>query len=104
MRGNLKTRLRMVLILGGALAFCAPVWSDAGIPGGVSKTERTCYCDCDAQAGSPMCTHMCDLAKYEDRSWATSCHKKQDSEPDGPSATTPGVRSRKDNRIQEARK
>jgi hypothetical protein len=100
---NLWTRLRMVMMMAGALAFCAPVWSDVPILGNASNAERMCYCDCDAEAGSTMCTHMCNLAKYEDRSWATSCHKKPDSERDDPSGT-PGARSRKDNHVQEARK
>lgn len=46
---------------------------------------------------------MCELAKYENRSWATSCHKKADDEPEQPSLK-PGARSTKDNGIQEARR
>jgi hypothetical protein len=93
----------MVLMVAGALAFCGPAWSDARISGGTSKSERMCYCDCDAKAGSPMCTHMCELAKYENRSWATSCHKKAESEPAQPSSA-PGAHSTKDNGEQQARR
>ena len=103
MQTNLGTRLRMAVAVAAALAFCAPVWSDVRIGGGASSTERMCYCDCDAKAGSTMCTHMCDLAKYENRSWATSCHKKAESEPAQPSSA-PGAHSTKDNGVQQARR
>jgi hypothetical protein len=103
MRAKLRTRLRLVLLIAGALAVCASGWSDAASHSGYSNVERICYCDCDAASGSPMCMHMCDLAKYESRSWAASCHKKKASEPAQPS-TKPGVHSTKDNRIQQARR
>jgi hypothetical protein len=103
MRRNLKARLRTLAIIAGAFAFCAPAWSDAGIPGRSSGTQRMCYCDCDAKAGAAMCTHMCELAKYENRSWASSCHKKPASDAAEP-AVAPGARSAKNNRIQQARR
>ena len=103
MHRKLGTRLRMVAMVAGALTFCAPVWSDAGTRAGAKGTGRMCYCDCDAKAGSPMCAHMCELAKYENRSWATSCHKKIESEPAQPSSA-PGAHSNKDNGVQEARR
>jgi hypothetical protein len=93
----------MVIAIAGALAFCAPVWSDARIGGSTSGPEKMCYCDCDAKAGSPMCTHMCELAKYENRSWANSCHRKEQSEPAQPSSQ-PGAHSTKDNGVQQARR
>src|SRR6267154_1983216 len=101
MRAKLGIRLRLVLLIAGALAVCASGWSDAGIHSGSSNAERICYCDCDAAFGSPRCTHMCDLAKYENRSWAASCHKRTEIEPAQPS-TKPGVHSAKDNRVQQA--
>jgi hypothetical protein len=103
MKTNLGTRLRMVTLIAAALAFCAPVWSDVRILGGSSSAERMCYCDCDATPGSKMCMHMCELAKYENRSWATSCHKAAESEPEQPSST-PGAHSTKDNSEQQARR
>ena len=90
-------------MVAAALAFCAPAWSDAGTRAGAKGTERMCYCDCDAKPGSLMCAHMCELAKYENRSWATSCHKKTVSEPAQPSSA-PGAHSTKDNGMQEARR
>jgi len=103
MHTNFGTRLRMVLMVAGALAFCAPVWSDVRILGTASNAERMCYCDCDSKAGAPMCERMCDLAKYENRSWATSCHKASEAEPARPS-TTPGAHSTKENGVQQARR
>lgn len=103
MQTKLGTPLRLVLLIAGALVVCAPGWSDAGIHSGSSNAARMCYCDCDATAGSPMCTHMCDLAKYEDRAWATSCHKKAESEPVQPSSA-PGIHSAKNNKVQQARR
>lgn len=100
MRRNLKARLKALAVVAGALAICAPAWSDAGRSPGA---QRMCYCDCDAKAGTAMCTHMCELAKYESRSWATSCHKKPDSDAVEPAAT-PGARSAKNNRVQQARR
>jgi hypothetical protein len=96
-------RLRMLAMLAGALAFCAPLWSDVRVSSGVSTPQRICYCDCDAMAGAALCMHMCELPKYENRSWANSCHKKPDSEPAGP-PNTPGAHSTKDNSLQQARR
>jgi hypothetical protein len=93
----------MIVLAAGALAFCAPVWSDVRIPGGASGSERMCYCDCEAKASSPVCMHMCELPKYENRSWASSCHKKEESEPELPSSK-PGAHSTKNNSAQEARR
>jgi hypothetical protein len=88
-------------MVAGALAFCAPVWSDVHVS--ATGGERICYCDCDAKPGSPLCLQMCELAKYENRSWATSCHKKEQPEPVEP-ASQPGAHSTKDNGVQQARR
>jgi hypothetical protein len=42
-----------------------------------AEAKKLCYCGCDSEMGAPMCAHMCELPKYEGRSWATSCHKPQ---------------------------
>lgn len=53
----------------------------------LSRAERTspvrarparvrCYCNCEPQDGSKPCDMMCDLPKYQERSWATSCRKQ----------------------------
>ncbi len=103
MRTTHGTRLKLVVMIAGALAFCAPAWSDVRILTGASGTERMCYCDCDAKDGAPMCAQMCELPKYENRAWATSCHKASEAEPVEPS-TTPGARSTKDNGVHQARR
>ena len=102
MRKSLRARLRILAMVSGALAFCSPLWSDVHIRSRASETQRICYCQCDAQARAPVCLHMCELPKYENRSWAASCHKKQDSERSAPSGA-PGVRSTKDNHVQQVR-
>ena len=104
MRKSPRARLRILAIVTGALAFCSPLWSDVRIRSGASETQRICYCDCDAKAGVPMCMHMCELPKYENRSWAASCHKKQDSERSEPPGAPGGGRSTKDNHVQQARR
>jgi len=62
-----------------------------------------CYCHCDHGAGVKQCTKMCELPQYENRWWATSCHKKssfakQAAAPDSHS------NSRKTNDTEEARR
>jgi len=103
MRKCLPAQLRILALAGGALASCSPLWSDVHIRRGASETQRICYCQCEAQAGAALCMHMCELPKYENRPWATSCHKTQDSERSAPSGA-PGVRSTKDNHVQQARR
>jgi len=93
----------MLATVAGALVFCSPLWSDVRIPGGPSTPQRICYCECDAQAGAPVCMHMCELPKYENRPWANSCHKKPVSDPSEPSGA-PGAHSSKDNHVQQARR
>jgi hypothetical protein len=97
------TRLKLILLIGGALLVCKPGWSDAGIPGPTPTAAKMCYCECDAAAGSAACTHMCDLAKYENREWATSCHKKSKEEAE-PDSTTPASHSSRDNGVQQVRR
>jgi hypothetical protein len=82
-----------------ALALCVPLWSDVRSP---TKPQRTCYCDCDGKSGKATCTHMCELPKYENRSWANSCHKKNDFEM--PEPQSPRSDSSKDNGVQQARR
>lgn len=101
MRDRRRKPNKLLATVVAAAAFCSPVWSDSRIPKGSSASKRICYCECEAQAGARLCAHMCELPKYEDRPWATSCHKSQDSEP--PSGA-PGARSTKNNRIQQARR
>jgi hypothetical protein len=35
-----------------------------------------CYCGCDKMMGQKRCLKLCELPKYENRWWATSCHKR----------------------------
>src|SRR5260370_40764424 len=46
----------------------------------VSRARKPmCCCHCDHAAGARQCTKMCELPQYENRWWATSCHKKGSS-------------------------
>ncbi len=93
-----RSRLGM---LAPALVICLPLWSD--VPRAASKSERVCYCDCDAKAGAAACEHLCELAKYEHRAWAVSCHKGR--EPDFSDLRgNPRSDSSKDNGLQQARR
>jgi hypothetical protein len=76
MRRSLRTYLKLVALL-PMLAMLLPA---------VLRAERTavsssrpahvrCYCGCDSKAGAHQCNMMCDLPKYENRSWAVNCHK-----------------------------
>ena len=40
------------------------------------RTKTSCYCRCSTREMKQECTKMCELPKYENRSWATSCHKR----------------------------
>jgi hypothetical protein len=103
MSERLPVGRRIAWILLAALISSASAWSDARVHDGAATPDRVCYCDCEAKAGAPVCMHMCDLAKYENRPWAASCHKKSDSETSEP--TAPSVpRSSKNNDVQQARR
>ena len=83
--------------------FLAPsAWPDTSAAKN-PETKKTCYCGCDSAPGSTMCQHMCDLAKYKDRSWASNCQKKPVGEAaaQNPASHTPAAK--KSNREQQAR-
>src|SRR6266481_6995277 len=62
-----------------------------------------CYCHCDHGAGARQCTKMCELPQYENRWWATSCHKKSSFAKESASQDSKSnSHSRKTNRIEEA--
>jgi hypothetical protein len=64
--------------------------------------KKLCYCGCDMEQGAPMCLQMCELPKYENRSWATSCRKVA-RHTNGPARTLPQTGAKKSNRAQSAR-
>jgi hypothetical protein len=100
-----STRLawrRKAVLIAIVLSALAPAWSDGRLTGNSAETKKTCYCDCDKRAGTPMCTHMCELPKYANRWWASSCHKKQLNVSPG-NSPDPKTRSKKNNRAQDAR-
>jgi hypothetical protein len=103
MRARLTVRWKTAAILAGALAFCAPVRSDVSAFDGASSARKMCYCNCDSRPGAAICTHMCELPKYEDRSWANNCHTNPEGNSLKPFAT-PRAHSEKDDGIQDVRR
>ena len=93
--------LRRLALLGILLVPSAVAWSDAGSLSRSAETKKTCYCGCDMKAGTPMCAHMCELPKYENKPWADSCKRKPSPIVPGPAQS--GSHSRKTNRVQDAR-
>jgi hypothetical protein len=57
-----------------------PLLADGRTPQPSTQKQFTCYCQCEANSGMAMCPKkMCELPKYENRWWATSCHKRAES-------------------------
>jgi hypothetical protein len=95
-------RTAAILLLFAVFPFL-PLWSDTQILGPSSKSSKLCYCDCDNMHGVRTCTHMCELQKYQDRSWARSCrHSDQQTHSD--TTPAPGLHSKQTNRTEEARR
>ena len=65
-----------------------------------SPKTPLCYCKCEHETGK-KCTKMCELPQYENRWWATSCHKKSVN-PMTPMAPPSNTGSHKSNRAQDA--
>ena len=100
---NRSPWLRRAVLVAILLIPSAVAWSDAGLTSRSAENKKTCYCGCDMKAGAPMCTHMCELPKYANRSWATTCNRKANS-PTPASPAQSNTHSRKNNRVQDARR
>jgi len=68
-----------------------------------SAKTPLCYCHCEQMNGGKQCTKMCELPQYENRWWASSCHKKSAMAKDAV-APASNSGSRKTNRTEEARR
>ncbi len=66
-------RLPVILILAGLAATGA--FANTLSPYTAQRSKTLCYCRCDNKKQKPECIKMCELPKYENRWWATSCHK-----------------------------
>src|ERR1700730_13584120 len=98
MSKHARHAVRIALLLGVASAALASQ-SHTLVSG--PKTPL-CYCQCEHETGK-QCTKMCELPQYENRWWATSCHKKSAAKKDpNPPASNSG--SHKSNRTEEARR
>src|SRR3981081_1341531 len=67
---RVRQAIRIAILVGTASA--AALANQSAISVTASKTPM-CYCHCDH--GAKQCTKMCELPQYENRWWATSCHK-----------------------------
>jgi hypothetical protein len=61
----------LILLSSGALLALPETQSQPMMRG----PHGECWCGCDKAMGHARCMKLCELPKYEDRSWATSCHK-----------------------------
>src|SRR5258708_15042916 len=93
---------RKALLLGAVLLSLAasPARPDTSMSHS-AETRKLCYCNCDMAKGAPMCHHMCELPKYEHRSWATSCHTPPQADINQSSPAQPP--SKHTNRIEHSK-
>jgi hypothetical protein len=101
MSGHGITSKSLTVLLALTTFLASPARSDNAAGRTNPEAKKLCYCGCDAEQGAPMCAHMCELAKYQNRWWATSCRKPK------PEASTqnlhpPNAHSKKNNRNQQA--
>jgi hypothetical protein len=79
------------------------VLADGRVPQPTATKQFRCYCQCEANDGMAMCPKkMCDLPKYENRWWATSCHKRTET-PAVSSSPAPQPSGSKTRRMLNAR-
>jgi hypothetical protein len=99
---RIRHAIRIVILLGTASAAALANQSPTLVS--VPRTPM-CYCQCEHGAGAKQCRKMCELPKFENRWWATSCHKKssfaKESELQDSKSNS---HSRKTNRTEEARR
>jgi hypothetical protein len=83
MRNALRTYLVAAVAVLPLAALLLPLISHAEkTPPMFSKPNRVaCYCGCEPKNGRQQCAKMCDLPKYQNRAWATSCHKPAPAAP-----------------------
>src|SRR6266853_2309457 len=96
---RIRHAIRIAILLGTASTTALANQSPTLVSG--TRTPM-CYCRCEHGAGAKQCAKMCELPQFENRWWATSCHKKSSAvnETGSPDSNT---HSRKTNRTEEAR-
>jgi hypothetical protein len=70
-----------------------PLFGDTPAQHRSANSSFRCYCECEN--GGAMCAmKICELPKYQKRSWAASCRKRQTTEaqPPKPSYSSPRAR------------
>jgi hypothetical protein len=99
---RIRHAVRIVILLGTASAAALANQSPTLVSG---PRTPMCYCHCEHGAGAKQCTKMCELPKFENRWWATSCHKKSSFAKESASQDSKSnSHSRKTNRTEEARR
>jgi hypothetical protein len=96
---KLRQAIRIAVLLGTACSAALANQSPLLVTGTQSPM---CYCKCEQMAGGKKCTKMCELPQYENRWWATSCHKKDMAVKQTPSPAQ-NSHSSKRNRAEEAK-
>jgi hypothetical protein len=73
----LKCRVVILVILIAVIAVAtASIFADP-LPSGTSALPKFhCYCECEKNGGPSCAMKICELQKYESRSWAASCRKQ----------------------------
>jgi hypothetical protein len=94
---RVRQAIRIAILIGTAAAAALANESPLQVSG---PQTPMCYCKCEHETGK-KCTKMCELPQYENRWWATSCHKKS-AVGNTPSAPASNSGSRKTNRTEEA--
>src|SRR6202035_5976963 len=91
--------IRIAILVATASAAALANQSSTLVSG--TKTPM-CYCHCAYESGARQCTKMCELPQYENRWWATFCHKQSSSRKESAPQDS-NSHSRKTNRTEQAR-
>jgi hypothetical protein len=77
MRG-ISSKTRAVPVAVAIVMFCAlPLFANTTSLRSGGERGLRCYCECESADGAAECPmKFCELPKYENRWWATSCHKR----------------------------
>jgi hypothetical protein len=75
---EISFRTRAIPVAVAIVMFCAlPLFANTTSMRTGGERGRRCYCECESADGAAECPmKFCELPKYENRWWATSCHKR----------------------------
>jgi hypothetical protein len=74
----ITSKRRAVPVTAAIVMFCAiPLFANTTSMRTGGERSLRCYCKCESADGAAECAmKFCELPKYENRWWATSCHKR----------------------------